>query len=71
MSVARHECPGCRSRQIDNRLFSCGECWWLLSREARNRISATATMGILSRPRRAAIERAKEEWDAIRTNETV
>jgi hypothetical protein len=62
----RHRCPrpGCRS-EVDNRLFSCREDWFALSRAARGGIYATASMGLLSGPRREAIQAALDEWKAI------
>lgn len=62
-----HECPakGCKAR-VPNALFSCASDWWALSPSARNAIKRTASLSLLSAPRREAIAKAREEWNGIR-----
>lgn len=62
----RHHCPapGCRT-EVDDRLFCCREDWFALSLAARSGISRTATMGLLSAPRREAIQLCMDEWKAL------
>jgi hypothetical protein len=59
----RHSCPrpSCRT-DVDSRLFCCATDWFALSRVTRFGISSTATLSVLSGPRRAAIGSAMEEW---------
>lgn len=57
-----HVCPGCRDRQVPNRLFCCGGCWDRLSTETQREIYRTARTGLL-RERSLAVQAARKEWN--------
>jgi hypothetical protein len=50
--------------QVSNRLFACRRDWFALSKPIRDAIYATAGKSLLDHDRRAAIEAAREEWNA-------
>lgn len=63
--IGSHKCPrrGCGA-QVPDRLFCCQADWNALSSGAQHAIYKTARQNLLNPARRAAIERAKGEWNA-------
>ena len=66
MPNGSHECPrnGC-DKVVPDRQFCCFEDWLALSTGARLAIQQTAQHSVLSDPRRAAIQRAVNEWGTL------
>lgn len=62
----QHRCPRrtCGA-VVPNALFACAADWAALSRSVQQQIYRTAEMGLLSIPRRQAIQAAIDEWKRL------